>query len=361
MLKVDQINLIEKLPLLGLVRKGENKFKCFCPFCQKTDNSKTKKAGFFYKNGTYVFSCFKGCYSGNLINFTKTHFPTFFSNTLYEAYKHSNVGDASIIQLDDVLDVSKIRNKEFKEFTKELIQDKKLLSYNSWPIEAVQYVRERQLPENRFATMLYTNNMMEIYHKYKDEFEPGIKKTQASKVKIQTDKRIVWTFRDRNNNIVGLQGRSIEGKEPRYIILKFDENLIGNIENVELKDPVIITEGYLDSLFLKNAISCNGVSNWRHTYDTIRQLNKKTPMIFVLDNEIEDNKNLKSIMKDIVKISMHDSYLGVYMFPKGWTQYGKDINDYIKSGMDSTTLTETIVKNSVNGLKAKMDLLCLNQ
>lgn len=345
--KLEQINLIEKLPLEGLSKKGDNKYKCFCWFCQKVKKGKVRKAGFFWRDGKFIYSCFKCGESYSLIKLVKTYFRDQVRATLYDNFmERSSVNSLPI-------DTNKIDNNDYRIFVEGLLKEKKLIPYSQMPEEAKYYLNDRNIPEGNQKNMFYTDNMFDIYYKYK-QIRGEEKGNQYAKTGSESlDKRVVWLFRDRNNMITGMQGRSISGREPKYIIVKFNDEIpiVGNLENVDLAKPVLITEGYIDSLFLPNAASMNG-AKWQEVYGIFKYLGAKK-IVFVFDNDF-DNDNIRQMVNAVIKASLYDAKLAVYMFPKEWKEKGKDVNEYIQNGISREEIINNIDQNSFNGIKAKI-------
>jgi hypothetical protein len=143
--------------------------------------------------------------------------------------------------------------------------------------------------------------------------------------------------------------------KPKYLSKKNAERSIFNINNVSSDIPyVFITEGPLDSTFIRNGIALAGISDSSEGVYTEKQKNqmKLFPFheeIFVLDNQWNDIASRKKtkVILDIGK--------KVFIWPKEYYKF-KDINDVcMKYKLDEFPY-KFILKNSYDGMTGKIKL-----
>ena len=91
--------------------------------------------------------------------------------------------------------------------------------------------------------------------------------------------RLIIPCYDNEGRIYSWQARSLNGAIPKYITRKGATNSIYNYYNVDKEKPVVVVEGYIDSLFIENCIAVCGLK----IRDTRLGVFKKR--FFLLDND----------------------------------------------------------------------------
>jgi DNA primase len=157
--------------------------------------------------------------------------------------------------------------------------------------------------------------------------------------------RLVIPFYDEDGSLLGVQGRSFEEKKDsiRYITLKKDgeERLWYNLDKVDPRETVYVTEGPIDSMFIPNGVAMQG-AGW---LDTMPAKIAKSKIVFVFDNEPRNLEIVNLIGRYI------DAGRNVVIWPDEIEK--KDVNDMVK--VYGTNLTMKLIINNVySGLKAKM-------
>lgn len=204
-------------------------------------------------------------------------------------------------------------------------------------------------PTRRFVEKRKISRLDELYHV--DEFMtwtnaliPG----KFSENALSHDKsRLVIPFIDKRGNLHAYQGRSIDGSEPRYIMIVLDETVpsVYGIDRVDSSKTVIALEGPIDSTFLENAVAVGGgefVSKIRETFGDSKNL------IVALDNEPRSPETRKKMSKVI------SAGYRVCFWPSSVIE--KDVNDMILSGYSSSRIQSMITDNAASGLEAKLRL-----
>lgn len=338
--RIKQESILKELGIHGLRKISEDKFECFCvdENCGNSKNEKRRKAGFFWSNEKhqYIYHCFKCGVACNFFMFIKKYF----KNKYVEVFLQKDNG----IKIEkEEPPVVKISNSEIKDLFENLFAEGKIIPFKQCTdIDAIEYVKSRKIPENKLHKLYFTNNFKDISLQVKNICEPQ-RKRELENIE---DKRLMWMFKDRTENILAIQGRKLDGGQPRYLITKFQSNedrLIGGVEDLDLNEKIYIVEGFIDSLFLPNCASLNGLHMPSIEY-IVNELGAKDVTI-VFDNEPDNIQIMKNI-NNLVDLSFKHEGIKVCLLPSELRKVGKDINDYIKSGISTYDLISTINKNS---------------
>lgn len=343
--RTQQQNLIKQLSIPLLRETTSDKFECKCIVkgCESKQN--LRKAGFFWSSTkeSYIYHCFKCGTTLQLNQFLKEYFR--------DEYLSLKVYGRELVDNHVEIPSLKIENSEIKHFIVELFKSKQIVPLKEVKdVDVWTYVKGRLIPESMYSRLYFTNNFFNINTQIKNM----LNSSKQFEMREGEDKRLMWMFKTITNDVVALQGRRMDKMEPRYLISRFnsdDNRLIGGIEFININDPVYITEGYVDSLFLPNAVSLNGLHlpSIKYILDDL----KCKDVVVVFDNE-PDNDQIKHNIKELVEMSFNHPGLRVCLFPKELRSIGKDINDYIKSGMNQTEILNTINNNCYSGSSLKV-------
>jgi hypothetical protein len=173
--------------------------------------------------------------------------------------------------------------------------------------------------------------------------------------------RIIIPFYDENNKIIFYQSRKVldSDQKAKYLSKKNSERSIFNINNVIEDIPhLFITEGPLDSTFIKNGIALAGISELGDSTFTDKQNNQMQifPLhehIFVLDNQWNDTTSKKKTK------CLLDSGKKVFIWPKEYQKF-KDINDVCVSYKMNEFPYKFILKNSYTGITGQIKMSAIN-
>ena len=123
--------------------------------------------------------------------------------------------------------------------------------------------------------------------------------------------RLVMPFYNEQNELLGFSCRALREEKQRYIVIKLKETpMLYNLNHIDKKQTVYVTEGPIDSLFLPNAVAV-GNSN-------LKEALKYLTGILIYDNEPR-NKEIVLEMKNSI-----DANASICIWPK--TIKEKDIN-----------------------------------
>ncbi len=312
---------------LNKLTKKSGKFNFRCPICKDSQTNLRKKRGWIYTyKGEFWYNCYNCGYAKPFKSFLKDHYPH-----LYSEYIKNEIFDKHDKHIED-------HANELPKIEFEYIDD--LPSIFSLDKEhfARKYIENRKIPLNHWKHIYFAfNYQLWINNKMPGKF-------------ISTphqDARIVLPIYNIHKKIVGAQGRSIDKfAKLRYITILFNENElnVSGLERVNKNEMIYVTEGYIDSLFLPNAISMNSSSV---DVDQLLQISNKDNFVFVYDNE-RRNKEIKQRMLNIAKKGFK-----IALWPKSVYTWGKDINKMVENGYSVENIKTTIDNNIYKGFEAE--------
>ena len=354
--------IIRELALEGLEISGDT-YNFRCPICGDSKKDKNKKRGYFYwkpDKNYYSFKCHNCNEAHTLIGYLKLYEKDMYRKYIYNALKSGGKLKVRATQNSIVPNiVSKIDNSAVKSLISDLLKRKDIIpAKNIKEYEVQKYIFDRGIPKNKLKHLFYSDNFYDKLYKPLKILLGQFDKNESSKG-VSNDKRIFWFIKDRTNNIIGIQGRSVEkDANRRYLTVKIVASsvMLGNLENVSLTDRIFVTEGFIDSLFLPNAVSLNG-SSYAGAISKLKDLNAKDVTV-VFDNE-PHNKEIRKKVSGLIDnlISNHITNFGICLLPKNIRNKGKDINDYIKNGIEISKLINIINASTYYGAIAKIKLL----
>ena len=198
---------------------------------------------------------------------------------------------------------------------------------------AKKYVKSRMIPSKYWNTLYYA-----------DDFKKFIQNTfteHNSDRLIDNDARLVLPFYDRENSLLGVQGRALVQSKIRYITIKKDDaKKIYGLNTIDLTKQIYVVEGPIDSLFLNNAVATMD-ANLTSVSDML-----PSNIVLVFDNE-KRNKEIVKNMERAIKKNFH-----ICIWPSSMEQ--KDINDMIKFGLTTDSIHSIIKENTFVDLKAQL-------
>ena len=312
--------------LQRFVKKKDDLYNFRCPICGDSQKNKSKSRGYVYrKKNDYFFMC-HNCGAGmSFFNFLKRVEPTLVEAYQLERFKQS----ANYNSPEPNFDMA----KEKPVFAKKL----ELPSIASLPDEhfAKQYVIGRKIPIDHYDNLYYA----EDFKSYVDSF--GIEKDL-----MENDKRLIIPFHDKEGNLTGFQGRALGESKIRYITIKLMDDVprMYGFNRVNTEERVLVVEGPIDSMFLKNAVAVASSA-----LQSAAQWIDKSKLVLIFDNEPR-NKEIVKLMEDAI-----DNHFQVVIWPEFVTE--KDINDIYMAGLDQEEIHDIIDKFTFVNLRAKMEFI----
>tara|TARA_R100001443_G_scaffold453_2_gene1669 strand:- start:638 stop:1606 length:969 start_codon:yes stop_codon:yes gene_type:complete len=306
---------------IGLVSSRLQKFKRVksdlynfrCPICGDSKRTKSKTRGYLYAIKANVnFKCHNCGASMSLSNFLKKIDPVVHKQYAFEKFKDGHTGRNFVVEEPKF---------EFKApvFKPKLNLPKAIDN----PI-AKKYLEKRKL------------NPSEFY--YTDTFKKWVN-TLVSKFDDVTydEPRIVIPL-IYENNLIGIQGRSLGPNSVKYITIMLEEDApkIYGLDKVNKEKSIYIIEGPFDSSFVENSVAMCGSDLDVRSFGW-------SDYIWVFDNEPRNREIVNRISKTI------DRGDKVVIWPSNIVE--KDINDMVMSGQDVMSVLES---NTYFGLEAKL-------
>lgn len=332
---------------INLISSNLQKFKwvnndtanCRCPICNDSTKNSRKARGYFFKyKDMYTYKCHNCGASMSFGKFLNTQYPS-----LHKEYKLDILKESSSFQKKP--EEKNINNlTEAKESTLEKIEYSVSIDTLDKNHIARKYIEGRKIPESAFPRILYTEN-------FQSWVLNVLKAEKYSGNRLPKDKRILLPLQDKDGNIFGVQGRSLEeNSKSRYITIKKNDRLpkIFGLERIDTTKPVFAVEGPIDSLFLPNCIAfCGG--------DVNVPLRVNPENVYVLLDNEPRSKDTISRMENAIEKGYN------VMFWQISSVY-KDINDMIQKGGYSVRVILTMIKrDSKKGIRAKLALASWKQ
>jgi len=318
-------NLVSaRLERFKQVRNGVYTFRC--PYCGDSQKHKNKTRGYFFpKKSGLVFKCHNCGVGRSFGNFLKEQANDLYDEYVMERYKagltgkHRNVANP---KFDFEKPVFKTKANDTEVESIEQLN-------NEHP--AVGYLKGRQIPEEHFSNLFYTDKFCAWVNTQKPTFK-DVKKDHP---------RIIIPFIDTDGTWFGFQGRSLDVNDKmRYITIMLDESKtkIFGLNRADFDKTIYITEGPFDSLYIDNAIAMAGA-------DVDWELLRDREVVFVYDNE-RRNKEIVGRMEKAIGKGYE-----IVIWPDNLLE--KDLNDMFIAGHDVQSLVEF---NTYSGLEAQIKL-----
>jgi hypothetical protein len=304
--------------------KNSNLYNFRCPYCGDSQKQKSKARGYFFTKGSdIIFKCHNCAVGRTLGNFLKDNARDLYDQFVMERYREGLTGKSTRVETPK-FDSLYRQAPKFNTGTK-------LPTISSLNKEhpARAYLEQRKLPQESLDRIYYADRFKKFVNSKKQTFD-----------NLQNDRpRIIIPLADFDGNWFGIQGRALSPTAKlRYITVIFDETkpkLFG-LDKVDKSRTVYVTEGPLDSLFIRNSIAMCGSdadpSKWGIN-DTV----------WIYDNEPRNQQIVSRISRSIE--------LGqkVVIFPASVKE--KDLNDMLLAGHDVQHMVES---NTYQGLEAKL-------
>ena len=314
------MNLVDS-KYIGLVSSRLQKFKRVkpnlynfrCPICGDSQKNKSKTRGYLYAVKADInFRCHNCGASMTLSNFIKKLDSTLHKQYVFERFKDGKTGRGTVVEEPKF-------NFEAPKFKPKL--DLPKASEN--PI-AKRYLEKRKLDPNKFY---YTDKFKAWSNSHKHTFDD---------LTYDEPRIIIPLFY--TNTLVGFQGRSLGPSKVKYITVMINDDApkIYGLDNIRRDAPVFVTEGPIDSTFLRNSIAMCGADG------DVGKWGVSTP-VWVYDNEPRSKEITARISSTIARGE------SVVIWPNQIKE--KDINDMVLSGHDVQSIVES---NIYKGLEATL-------
>ena len=189
---------------------------------------------------------------------------------------------------------------------------------------AKQYLENRKLDSTKFY---YTDKFKAWSNSHKKTFDS---------VTYDEPRIIIPLFY--KNTLIGFQGRSLGPSKVKYITVMINDDApkIYGLDTIRKSSPVFVTEGPIDSTFLRNSIAMCGADG------DVGKWGVSTP-VWVYDNEPRSKEITSRISSTIARGE------SVVIWPNQIKE--KDINDMVLAGHDVQSIVES---NIYKGLEATL-------
>jgi len=318
-----------RLNLFTIQQQSPYRSNFRCNICGDSQKNRTKKRGYIIeKSNSLIFHCFNQC---GTINFE--HYLRDYHSDLYYQYRIDLLKNSRG-------DVFEKKDDALGRINQSLVDGDSVLGLKHAKDikEAFLYIKKRKIPENFYGDIFYTENFLKFVN-------DNIGKRFSKKVENVLDPRIVIPIRDLEKNIIGVSARSLDTKNPRrYLNIKFNEDysLLFNIEKINKRKKIYVTEGCFDAMFIDNAVAMLGTDFRSESYG----LNKEN-LVIVLDNEPR-NSQIVAKYNQYIKRGYK-----IVIWPEEIKE--KDINEMMIKNSDMDIM-KTLDSNTFCGLKATIEL-----
>ena len=312
------MNLIDS-KYIGLISSRLIKFKRVksdlynfrCPICGDSKKNKTKTRGYLYTIKADVnYRCHNCGASMTFSNFLKELDPVVHKQYVFERFKEGTTGRGTVVE------------EPIFKFEKPTFKTSIDLPLASTVDVSRIYLEKRKLDPTKFY---YAERFVEYVNSHKQ------------KLNVKEHPRIIIPLYY-ENNLVGVQGRSLDSNSVKYITTIFYDEApkIYGLDSIRRGAPVFVTEGPFDSTFLLNSIAMCGADG------DVRKWGVSTP-VWVYDNEPRNPEITKRISSTIARGE------AVVIWPSNINE--KDINDMVLAGHDVQSIVES---NTYDGLEAHL-------
>lgn len=297
--------------------KKDDLANCRCPVCGDSSKNKRKARGYFYRKANHMYykchNCDFGCSLGNMI---KRLSPSLHKEYRLENYRAGEVNKPNVSKPEFKFEPVKLKEKIGVP-----IQDSLL---------SVSFLEARRIPENLYSKF-----------RFSECFIDDVKKINTD-ISVGSESRILIPVYDEKKNLIGVQGRAMNGEKPKYITIKtngYQDQLIYGLDSVNDQKTVCVFEGPIDSMFIPNSVAVLG-ANLKGVVE------KFSDCVFCFDNEPR-NKQIVSKMQEAIDLGEK-----VCIWPESLKI--KDINDMIVSGMTVEMIQNIIELNTFSGNAARL-------
>ena len=319
--------------LRNFKQKNTNLWNFSCPFCGDSQKNKSKARGYVFPKGNGLFYRCHNCgISTNVANLIKHVDASLHKEFVLEKYKSGETNNSR--------SANTILNIQPPKFDKVELQ--KVFEHAEWCDKlpsghfCLDYLIKRKIPQKFYSKLLFTQH----YKRFCDTLVPNHGK------QLVDDARLIIPFYDEYNELIAVSGRALEtnDKTLRYITIRTNESkdkLIFGMDRIDLKKPVKLVEGPIDSLFVDNCLA-SGDANLALTSDSVKAEN----IILIFDNEPR-NKEIVKMMQNAIKL-----HHNVVIWPNSLE--GKDINEVIMTGKSPDEIEKIISSNSFRDIEAQL-------
>jgi len=331
------MSMITDSKFLGLLSPKLDRFKQVrdhlwnfrCPLCGDSSRNKSKARGYVYRKKSDLFYKCHNCGSGLSIgNFIKEVDPTLYKHYVMERFKAGETGKRKTKEPEFKFEAPKFKPKK---------TEINLPSIETLPEEhyARVYCEHRVIPQEFMNKIFYAEDFK--------KWAQSVCQVDYSTL-MSGEPRLVIPFFDRDNKLIGAQGRALRESKIRYVTIKVHEDApkVFGLERWNSEDHTYLVEGPIDSLFLPNCLAMAGAD-----MSDLSILDKdKTTLIF--DNEPRNFQIVRNMIRTL------KGGWKVVVWPHSVAC--KDINDMVLASIKETRLVEIINRNTYSGQRGEWEV-----
>jgi hypothetical protein len=312
-------------------QKNEYLYNFRCPICKDSQTDLKKARGYIFRKKDGMFFHCHNCHASlSFYNFLKQLDDTLAKDYAFEKFTASNFdtspkrqsfadSDEARVELPFVDIPLRINLPRIEDLNAEHI--------------AKKYLMDRKIPKTFFSEIYFAS----CFKSFLDEILPGNDKDLP-----KNEQRIVLPFFDKENNLLGFQGRALQKSKIKYITIKLREEnkKIFGWNRLNTSKRIYVVEGPFDSLFLENAIATMD----SNLYVAPRIIGSNLDYVFVFDNEPRNKEIVRDMKRTI------DLGYDICIWPKDIKE--KDINEMVLAGYTGAMLQSIIDANTFSDIKA---------
>ncbi len=311
--------------LLLFKRKSDRVYNFRCPFCGDSQKNKLKTRGYlFEKSGGLIYKCHNCDVGTNLGKLIELVDPGLAKAYRLESFKERTLNTTQ--ETPFLIPKTEVERPP-------IILDSMLPRIDELPLHhrAVEYVKSRKIPKERWNDLYYARNFKEL-----ETLNP------AYEGRLLADERLVIPFRREDGLLTGVTGRAMGNSSLRYCTIRItDDPLIYNLDRVRRGNTIYVTEGPIDSMFLSNAIGAGGTDFTRAIYSLSGE-----NVVLIFDNQPRNKQVVKRVESFVQR------GFAMVIWDSSWNF--KDINDAILSGYSVSEVEHILNKSTFKGLALKL-------
>ena len=321
-------------PKLSLFKqRGEFLWNFRCPVCGDSQKNKIKTRGYIYKRKErFGFMCHNCGTTMGLGKFIKFVDPALYNEYQLESFVQSNTSPT--VDVNDFV-TKPVFKKIYHVDASDTLFNAGASRIKTFPPEfyARKYLEDRKVS---LIDLWYVSDFADFISK----LYPWVDK------QLYKEARIIIPFKDKEGNLIGVQGRAIGQSKIKYITIKSDEDSpkIFGWDRLDPLQTVYVVEGPIDSLFLTNCVATMDAA----LYGAPSIIGLDLDYTFVYDNEPRNKQIVTNMRKTI------DMGKKICVWPDTIQQ--KDINDMVLAGMHPSEIQHIIDSNTFEGLIATMKM-----
>lgn len=311
-------------------QKSEDKFNCRCPICGDSQVKTNKARGYFYPSpnrNDLQYKCHNCGVSMMFGTFLKQLDINQYGDYVVENFGERPKRSNATVKLEYSRPMPEVQPATKRNLLDELLPRLSALPADN---EAVVFCKSRNIPEHCFDYLYFVDDVRKI-EQLSDKYTN----------KLQTSEpRLVLPFYDHRLQLSGITCRALRGEALRYLTIKIKDNvpLIFGLDRINVRKPILVVEGPIDSLFLDNCIAVGGTA-----FGKIHELG--LPDVTVIFDNQPRNRELTKLMSAII-----DTNTKVVVWPQKYEAH-KDINDMVLAGID---VRSVVRQHTYQGLEARL-------